>query len=74
MTELLGRKGEKLIVGDIRRAHIYAPFIRPVYMGIVYDDWLGGGEGLRGRLDAPMYGTRGAALNGTSIAGSISAV
>ena len=48
---------------DVSRAYFYARAIRPVYVQLTEEDRAEGDEGLCGRLNVSMYGTRDAALN-----------
>merc|ERR1711884_819928 len=51
----------KIIVTDVSRAFFYAKAIRPVYVKLAPEDCLPGEEGLCGKLQHSMYGTRDAA-------------
>ena len=48
---------------DIKRAYSYAKATRPVYIQIPIEDRQLGGEGMVGRLNLSLYGTRDAAQN-----------
>ena len=51
---------QKLLFIDVRRAYVYAPARRPVYVTLPDED---AEEGMCGRLNRSMYGTRDAAAN-----------
>ena len=51
-------KNLKLIFIDIKRAYMYAPEVREIYVELPPQD---AQEGMCGRLNKSMYGTRGAA-------------
>ena len=56
-----GMRGtQKLLFIDVRRAYFYAPARRPVYVTLPDED---AEEGMCGRLNRSMYGTRDAAVN-----------
>ena len=57
------RNPKRVMVCDVSRAYFYAPAIRPVYVKMVEEDFEPGDENTCGRFNAPMHGTRGAALN-----------
>jgi hypothetical protein len=48
---------------DVSREYFYAESIRPVFIELPKEDRLPGDEGLVGRLNLSLYGTRDAALN-----------
>ena len=48
---------------DVRRAYFYAPAQRAVYIQIPAEDREPGDEGMVGRLNLSLYGTRDAAMN-----------
>lgn len=48
---------------DVSRAYFYAESIRPVFIELPTEDRLPGDEGLVGRLNLSLYGTRDAAQN-----------
>ena len=48
---------------DIKRAYVYAPARRPVYIEIPIEDWEPGDEGKVAMLNLSLYGTRVAAQN-----------
>ena len=50
----------KLLFIDVSRAYFYAPARRPVYVALPQEDFE---EGMCGRLNVSMYGTRDAAAN-----------
>jgi hypothetical protein len=50
----------KLSFIDIKRAYFHAPETRDVYVDLTDQDWQ---EGICGKLEMSMYGTRGAAQN-----------
>jgi len=53
-------KGMKLDFIDVRRAFFHADCIRNVYVQLSDEDWE---EGMCGKLNKAMYGTRDAAQN-----------
>ena len=56
-----GIKGtQKMLFVDVRRAYFYAPARRPVYVTLPDED---AEEGMCGKLNRSMYGTRDAAAN-----------
>ena len=56
-------KGEVLMVNDISRAYFHAKAERDVYVQLPSEDQMEGEEGLCGKLQYSMYGTRDAAKN-----------
>ena len=58
-----GNKGERLMVNDVSRAFFHAKATRPVYVQLLEEDRGKGEEGLCGKLNYSMYGTRDAAQN-----------
>ena len=54
---------KRYVSQHVARAYFYAFAIRPVYVQIAAEDMNPGDEGLVGRLDMSMYGTRVAAAN-----------
>ena len=58
-----GNKGELLMINDISRAFFHAPAKRQVYVQLPQEDQMPGEEGMCGRLNYSMYGTRDAAQN-----------
>ena len=54
------RGTQKLLFVDVRRAYFYAPARRPVFVTLPDED---AEEGMCGRLNRSMYGTRDAAAN-----------
>ena len=62
------RKGKgggrwKLMVGDVSRAYVYAPSLKPTFVGICPEDFEPGDEHRCGELNVSMYRTRPAAGN-----------
>ena len=58
-----GNKGERLMVADVKRAYFHAKPKRLTYDKLPPEDVGPGEEGLCGRLNFSMYGTRDAAAN-----------
>ena len=58
-----GNKGECLMVADVKRAYFHARSKRPTYVQLPPEDVGPGEEGMCGRLNFSMYGTRDAAAN-----------
>jgi len=52
-----------LMTNDVKRAYFYAPATRPIYITIPEEDWEEGDEGMVGKLNLSLYGTRDAAMN-----------
>ena len=52
-----------LMVNDVKRAYFHAKCTRDVYVQLPEEDTLSGEEGLCGKLELSMYGTRDAAKN-----------
>ena len=48
---------------DIKRAYFYAKAVRPVFIEIPIEDRKPGDEGMVGKLNLSLYGTRDAAQN-----------
>merc|ERR1711884_189382 len=57
------RRPHRILSIDVSRAYFYAESIRPVFIQIPEEDRLPGDEGLVGRLNLSLYGTRDAAQN-----------
>ena len=53
----------RMAVADVRRAYFYAPARRPIFIQIPVEDREPGDEGMVGKLELSLYGTRDAALN-----------
>ena len=51
---------QKLLFVDVKRAYFYAKARRDVYVKLPAEDWE---EGMCGKLNKAMYGTRDAASN-----------
>ena len=58
-----GNEEQRSMVNDASHAYVYAPVGEPVYVKLCSGDQLPGEEGLCGRLNKAMYGTRPAAQN-----------
>merc|ERR1739836_46716 len=58
-----GNKGERLMVADVKRAYFHAKSKRLTYVKLPPEDIRPGEEGMCGRLNFSMYGTRDAAAN-----------
>ena len=58
-----GNKGEILTVNDVTRAFFYANATRDVHVQLPDEDRVEGEEGMCGKLNYSMYGTRDAAQN-----------
>ena len=58
-----GNKGEILMVNDVSRAFFHAKATRDVYVQLPDEDKAAGEEGMCGKLNYSMYGTRDAAQN-----------
>ena len=56
----LGEEKRKLLFVDVRRAYLYAPSRRPVYVTLPDED---SEPGMCRRLNVLMYGTQDAAAN-----------
>ena len=56
-------KGERLMVADVKRAYFHAKAKRLTYVKLPPEDIGPGEEGMCGRLNYAMYGTRDAAAN-----------
>ena len=56
-----GNKGERLMVADVKRAYFHARSKRLTYVKLPPEDIGPGEEGMCGRLNFSMYGTRDAA-------------
>ena len=63
LSKLASDKKSKLMYADVSRAYFYAPAVRPVYVRLPDEDKQPGDDGLVGRLEMSMYGTRDAANN-----------
>ena len=57
------QRPHRILSIDVSRAYFYAESIRPVFIQIPEEDRLPGDEGLVGRLNLSLYGTRDAAQN-----------
>ena len=66
LSRLATRKGCKLMYADVSRAYFYAPAVRPVYVRLPAEDTEEKDDGMVGRLNMSMYGTRDAAANWAS--------
>ena len=62
LSRLAINNRSKLMYADVSRAYFYARAIRPVYVQLIDADREPGDEGMCGRLNVSMYGTRDAAL------------
>ena len=58
-----GNKGEILMINDVSRAFFHAKATRDVYVQLPDEDTVAGEEGMCGKLNFSMYGTRDAAQN-----------
>ena len=58
-----GRHTKCLMVNDVKRAYFHAECTRDVYVQLPEEDVGAGEEGLCGKLQLSMYGTRDAARN-----------
>ena len=58
-----GNNGERLMIADVRRAYFHAKPKWLTYVKLPAEDILPGEEGMCGRLNYSMYGTRDAAMN-----------
>ena len=54
---------KEVLTCEVSRAYFYEPAIRPAYVKVNDGDWDEGDEGMCGKCDASMHGTRYAALN-----------
>ena len=64
LSKMASGKGKfKLAYADVSRAYFYAKASRPVYVELPEEDKVDGEEGMCGRLNVSMYGTRDAARN-----------
>ena len=57
------QRPHRILSIDVSRAYFYAESIRPVFIQIPEEDRLPGDEGMVGRLNLSLYGTRDAAQN-----------
>ena len=57
------QRPHRLMAIDVSRAHFYAESIRLVFIELPKEDRLPGDEGMVGRLNLSLYGTRDAAQN-----------
>ena len=53
----------RVAVFDVKRAYFYAPATRPIYIEIPKEDKNSEDQGMVGRLELSLYGTRDAAMN-----------
>ena len=63
LSRLASRRGCKLMYADVSRAYFYAPAVRPVYVKLPTEDVNDNDDGMVGKLNMSMYGTRDAAAN-----------
>ena len=57
----VGSRRYCILSSDIKRAYFYARAVRPVYIEIPVEDRQPGDDGMVGRLNLSLYGTRDAA-------------
>ena len=62
-TLTTANRGERLMVADVKRAYFHAKSKRLIYVELPPEDVGPGEEGMCGRLNYSMYGTRDAAAN-----------
>ena len=55
-----------IMSNDVSRAYFYAPITRPIYIAIPEEDWEARDEETVAKLNLSLYGTRDAAMNGTT--------
>ena len=60
---MTGKAKGRMLHIDARRAYVYAPAKRPVYINIPPEDRVQNEKAACGRLNALLYGTRDAARN-----------
>ena len=58
-----GSAGTCIMHNDVSRAYFHAPAVREVFVELVSEDCEKGDEGMCGKLNLSMYGTRDAASN-----------
>ena len=63
LSKMASDKRKKLVYADVSRAYFYAAASRAVYVTLTEEDQEEGDEGLCGKLNVSMYGTRDAATN-----------
>ena len=63
MAASSGSAGICVMHNDVSRAYFHAPAVREVFVEIVSEDFDEGDEGMCGKLNLSMYGTRDAASN-----------
>ena len=63
LSKAAANRNRKIAYADVSRAYFYAKASRAVYVELPDEDKQEGDEGICGRLNVSMYGTRDAALN-----------
>ena len=63
LSRSASHKDHLVMAIDVKRAYFYAPATRAVYIEIPPEDRQPGDEGMVGKLNLSLYGTRDAALN-----------
>ena len=64
LSKLASDRKQKLMYADVSRAYFYAPAVRPVYVRLPSEDKDKNNDGMVGKLNMSMYGTRDAAALG----------